>query len=137
MINNTCFIEVNTVLNKMNLTEVAKIPENILLTVRQKANNQQIDININKMLEEQISKEALSILTYIILKYVANKEQKNILKNSLTQNQIQYEKQQPVIKSVDQIFKNKEMTKELCIIENEGFIKKIINKIKMLINWKR
>lgn len=129
MISNTCFIEVNTVLNKMEPLEISKIPKDVLMTINQKANNQKIDIDTNKLLEEQISKDALAILTYIILKYIANKEQKDVLKINLTQNQLKYEKQQVPIKNIEEIFKNKEMTKELCVIEKESFIKKIMKKI--------
>lgn len=129
MINNTCFIEVNSVLARMDLIEVSKIPKDVLNTIRKKANNRQIEIDANKMLEEQISKEALSILTYIILKYIADNEQKGQLKTSLTQNQLQYEKQQLPIKDLNEIFKNKETTKQLCVIENDSFIKKIIKNI--------
>lgn len=129
MINNTCFIEVNTIIGQMNKDEISKIPKDVLETISKKANNQKTDIDTNKTLEEQISKEALSILTYIILKYVANNEQKSQLKNSLTQNQIQYEQQQLPIKDIDEIFKREEPTKELCVIEKESFIKKIIKNI--------
>ena len=129
MINNTCFIEVNTIISQMNNDEISKIPKDVLETINKNANSQQIEIDSNKKLEEQISKEALSILTYIILKYVANNEQKNQLKNSLTQNQIQYEQQQLPIKDIDEIFKREEPTKELCVTEKESFIKKIIKNI--------
>ena len=129
MVNNICFIEVNSILNKMNPIEVSKIPEDLIKTIKKKANNKQINIDSNVILEEQISNEALSILTYIILKYIADNEQKNQLKNSLTQNQMEYEQKQLPVKDVEEIFKSKKITQELCVIEKESLIKKIIKKI--------
>lgn len=129
MINNTCFVEVNTVLKQMDSKDIIKIPKDVMETIKRKANNQQIDIDNDRELEKQISKEALSILTFIMLKYVANNEQKGQLKNSLTQNQIQHEKQQVPIKDINEIFDRKKMTKELAVIEKDSFIKKIIKSI--------
>ena len=128
MINNTCFIEVNSVLSNMNHIETSKIPQDIQEKIKEKANNKQIDIQTDKTLEEQISKEALSILTYIILKYVVNNEQKSQLKTSLTQNQLKYEQSQSRIKDIDEIFR-KEQIQSLCVIEKENFIKRILKKI--------
>lgn len=121
MVNNICFIEVNSILNKMNTIEVAKIPEDVIETIKKKAKNKQINIDPNIRLEKQITNEALSILTYIVLKYMADNEQKSQLKNSLTQNQIEYEQKQLPIKEVGEIFKSRKLNQELCVI------KKIIN----------
>lgn len=129
--NDICFIEVNSVLHNMSISETSKIPKNIIETINKKANNQKISIDSNKELEEQISKEALSMLTYIVLKYIVKEEQRKQLKASLIQNQIEYEEKQPPIKDVKEIFKNKEITKDLVIIKKEGFVKRIIKKIIM------
>lgn len=129
--NDICFIEVNSVLHKMSISETSKIPKDIIEMINKKANNQKISIDSNKELEEQISNEALSILTYIVLKYIVKEEQRNQLKASLIQNQIKHEEKQPPIKDVKEIFKNKEITKDLVIIKKEGFVKRIIKKIIM------
>lgn len=129
MVNNTCFIEVNSILNKMNPADLSKIPKDIIEKINKKANDKQVDFEIGKELENQISNEALSILSYIVLKYIANGDQRNQLKKSLVQNQMEYEQRQIPIKNIDEMFKNKEQTKELCVIEKEIFIKKIIDKI--------
>lgn len=129
MMNNTYFIEVNSILNKMNPKEISEIPKDIIEIIRKKANNQQINIDSNKRIEEQISNEALSILTYIVLKYTGNNEQKIQLKNTLIQNQMEYNQKQMTIKDVNEIFRSKQQTKELCVIEKESFIKRIMKKI--------
>lgn len=129
MVNNICFIEVNSILNKMNTIEVAKIPEDVIETIKKKAKNKQINIDPNIRLEKQITNEALSILTYIVLKYMADNEQKSQLKNSLTQNQIEYEQKQLPIKEVGEIFKSRKLNQELCVIKKESLIEKIIKKI--------
>lgn len=129
MMNNTYFIEVNSILNKMNPKEISEIPKDIIEIIRKKANNQQINIDSNKRIEEQISNEALSILTYIVLKYTGNNEQKIQLKNTLIQNQMEYNQKQMPIKDVNEIFRSKQQTKELCVIEKESFIKRIMKKI--------
>ena len=129
--NEICFVEVNSVLNNMSINETSKIPKDIIEVINKKANNQKISIDSNKELEEQISNEALSILTYIVLKYIVKEEQRNQLKASLIQKQIEYEEKQPPIKDVKEIFKNKEITKDLVVIKKEGFVKRIIKKIIM------
>lgn len=130
MVDNFCFVEVNSILNKMDSIEILKIPSDIIEMINKKANNQEIIIKQNKNIEEQISNEALSILTYITLKYLATEEQKKQLKKSLVQNQKEYERKLENIKDIDEIFENRKQTKELFIIEEkESFIKKIMKKI--------
>ena len=90
MVNNMCFIEVNSILHKMNIAESSKIPKDIIEAINKKSNYQKISIDPNKMLEEQISKESLSMLTYIVLKYIVKGEEKKQLKISLIENQIKY-----------------------------------------------
>ena len=66
------YVEVLTVLDKLDSTEFNMIPEDVIDTIRESADSSDyvLEIDSNVKLEEQISKEALSVLTYIILRYI-------------------------------------------------------------------
>ena len=82
-------VEVREVLKIFNKNEKEKIPDNILDLINYETKNINYDANIDvsKNLEDQISREALAILTYICLKYIADEKQKEVGKQILIRNQ--------------------------------------------------
>ena len=90
-LNSRSYAEVLEVLNNFDKEELNKIPEEVIDYVSQNASDENIQLDNTKKLEEQISKESLTILTYIIIKYVADNNQKKQIKDSLIENQITYQ----------------------------------------------
>ena len=84
------WLEVKEVLSRFNKKEKERIPNKIIefIDVQTKNMDYKVRLDDNRNLEQQISKDALSILTYITLQYLANKEQKEKAKNFLISNNV-------------------------------------------------
>lgn len=135
------YVEVLTVLDKLDSNEFNMIPEDIIDSMRESADGSTyvLDIDSNVKLEEQISRESLSVLTYIILRYVADEGQKFETRSAIIKNQTEYELQLREEFEAKDMFYKKDVEKEvkpntnfesLAIIEKPSFWQKIINKIK-------
>ncbi|MBP3502193.1 MAG: hypothetical protein J6K42_01775 [Clostridia bacterium] len=97
--------------------------------------------------DQTISREANAVIVSIYMNYFANEKQKSIINEILKQNSIEAEKEKQQKYDVNNIFKTKLETNQsennssenLPIEINnkkDNFIKKIINKIKSIINFK-
>ena len=136
------YVEVLTVLDKLDSTEFNMIPEDVIDTIRESADSSDyvLEIDSNVKLEEQISKESLSILTYIILRYIADENQKFETRSSIIKNQAEYEikikkefetKDQFYKKDPDKEIKTSTEIEELSLVEVKlKWFEKIIMKIK-------
>ena len=136
------YVEVLTVLDKLDSTEFNMIPEDVIDTIRESADSSDyvLEIDSNVKLEEQISKESLSILTYIILRYIADENQKFETRSSIITNQAEYElqlkkefetKDQFYKKDPDKEIKTSTEIEELSLVEVKlKWFEKIIMKIK-------
>ena len=136
------YVEVLTVLDKLDSTEFNMIPEDVIDTIRESADSSDyvVEIDSNIKLEEQISKESLSILTYIILRYIADENQKFETRSSIIKNQAEYElqlkkefetKDQFYKKDQDKEIKTSTEIEELSLVEIKlKWFEKIIMKIK-------
>lgn len=136
------YVEVLTVLDKLDSTEFNMIPEDVIDTIRESADSSDyvFEIDSNIKLEEQISKESLSILTYIILRYIADENQKFETRSSIIKNQTEYElqlkkefetKDMFYKKDQDREIKTSTEIEELSLVEVKiKWFEKIIIKIK-------
>lgn len=122
-----CYAEVKEVINRFNKEEKQKIPNKIIELLNKETEGTQYLINIDshKNLEEQISRQALSMLTYICLEYLADKKQKKELKNILIQNQKELVS---TYKSVDDLFNKKKIVQQekntqIVVVNNNIFHK--------------
>lgn len=136
------YVEVLTVLDKLDSAEFNMIPEDVIDTIRESADSSDyvFEIDSNIKLEEQISKESLSILTYIILRYIADENQKFETRSSIIKNQTEYElqlkkefetKDMFYKKDQDREIKTSTEIEELSLVEVKiKWFEKIIIKIK-------
>ena len=135
------YVEVLTVLDKLDSNEFNMIPEDIIDSMRESADGSTyvLEIDSNVKLEEQISRESLSILTYIILRYVADEGQKFETRSAIIKNQTEYEMKLREEFETKDMFYKKDVEKEtkpntnfesLAIIEEPSLWQKIIMKIK-------
>ena len=86
---NKVYIEVKEIINRLNESERNRIPNNVveLINYRAKETSGTIILDNTVGLEKQISREAISMLTYLVLKYIANPKQKESMKEKLIANQ--------------------------------------------------
>lgn len=143
------YSEVDGVLNSMDEEYRNKVPQTLKnLILKNKDNSMKIRYDITMPLTEQnISKEALSMIALIHLNYwCKNEEEKAELKRIFKENAIKNEEERKKLYSLDNIFKNKsvptkeidekqEASKDMQMIEyKESIFKKIANFIKRLFN---
>lgn len=140
MENKQCLIEAREVLLNLKEEEKNKIPLEVFKAIDDEVNtsNYKFYLEKNKNIEEQISKEALSLVTYIILKYVADKEQKKDIKDELIKNQQEYDRKIAENIKISPMFTKEENTvkQEICVIEEKSRLKKILEKIKKFFKFK-
>ena len=139
---NKRLVEVNEVLMQLSEEEIAKIPEEVILNIRNKMDKDyKWKYDENKELSEQgLAKDAIAILSYINLEYLLNEEQKKLMNEIYKNNDIKMQKELQEKYNIDNIFKNKkeetviENTNLLVEIKKETFFKKLISFIKGLFN---
>ncbi|MBR3614087.1 MAG: hypothetical protein IKL55_02795 [Clostridia bacterium] len=134
-ITNKNYAEVLGILNNFDKDEVKKIPENVIEYITNNASNEKINLDCSKNLEEQISKESLTLLTYIIIKYAVNDEQKVMIKEKLVKKQSEYESEKrnkfkkedlfDKINNNNYIKENENIKKELLLVSKQNFWTKI------------
>lgn len=134
-ITNKNYAEVLGILNNFDKDEVKKIPENVIEYITNNASNEKINLDCSKNLEEQISKESLTLLTYIIIKYAVNDEQKVKIKEKLVKKQSEYESEKrnkfkkedlfDKINNNNYIKENENIKKELLLVSKQNFWTKI------------
>ena len=131
--------EVSTILNYLNIEEYKKIPKEVIEVIERNKNNDYIfnfDENV-ELRKQKLLKETRAILFNLFRDYLATKEQKEKI------IQMQKEERYNINETKKQIYdnnifgnkiqtqekKNKE-TMTLVDIKKQGFIIKIVNKIK-------
>ena len=134
--NGYAYAEVLDVLDKMDKKYIKKIPNKLLETLKMnsyKGYKQHIDPNV-ELSEQHLSRKTLDILAVINLKYwVEDEKHKKELLEQYRNNEIR-EKEES-IKQYQNIFEkrtknvqDKEMNLPV-VIEKDGWIKKIFNKV--------
>ena len=141
------YSEVDGVLNAMDEEYRNKVPQTLKnLILKNKDNSMKFRYDMTMPLTEQnISKEALSMIALIHLNYwCKNEEEKAELKRIFKENAIKNEEERKKLYSPDIIFKNKsvptkeidetqEASKDMQMIEyKESIFKKIANFIKRI-----
>ena len=137
--------EVYVILNNMEPTAVATIPESFIKMIKQNMNyNYSFNYNINKNLDEQnVLRETRVILAYIFLHYWSNVEQKKRIEQKFKQDILKEENQKREKYNPDSIFKNEEFinnTKEetqLVVYKKENMFIRFLNKLKYIFKVKK
>lgn len=119
------YTQVDTVLNFYNQDLLAiSIPQEVRDYIRKnKSKSYQFNINANEFKADMLTAESVSVLLWIFENYFATEKQKEIILNWEYHN-INFENKK---------VQNKETTnQELVCVQEESFIIKIINKIKLI-----
>ncbi|OKZ66438.1 MAG: hypothetical protein BHW02_02140 [Clostridium sp. 28_12] len=119
------YTQVDTVLNFYNQDLLAiSIPQEVRDYIRKnKSKSYQFNINANEFKADMLTAESVSVLLWIFENYFATEKQKEIISNWEYHN-INFENKK---------VQNKETTnQELVCVQEESFIIKIINKIKLI-----
>jgi len=142
MISSDVYEEVYEVLGYMDKTTVMKIPEEILVKIKENRNsNFKTKINKENIFDEQnISKEAVDLLCWLDYTYWMDDDSKSKIDKINKEIQDINEKEKREKYNPDNIFKNRkiEKTNNLPIeIEKINFWKKIIQYVQKFFNkWK-
>lgn len=119
------YTQVDTVLNFYNQDLLAiSIPQGVRDYIRKnKSKSYRFNINANEFKADMLTAESVSVLLWIFENYFATEKQKEIILNWEYHN-INFENKK---------VPNKETTnQELVCVQEESFIIKIINKIKLI-----
>lgn len=135
------YSEVYSILNMLGESYIEKLPSKLYNMIKEEKSaeyNPQYDGTI--ALEQQnIAKEALSIIALFHLNYWCNsEEEKQELNNLFKENEEKYQAELREKYNPDNVFKNKieKIVSEQALVEyKESFFKRIINKIKDLFSF--
>lgn len=140
------YVQVKEVLNNFSIQDKSKIPTSIinLIDAKSSGSNYTLALDIEKPLEDQISRRALGTIIYIVTKYIATNEQKNRIKEILVNNSKEFQEsanerlEEFRAKNSNQEYRTQEDNQNLPVeIKKENFIIKIINKIKSFLKIKK
>jgi len=139
---NKRLVEVNEVLLQLPKEEYNKIPEEVILNIRNKMDKDYVwKYDKSKELSDQgLPKDTIAILAYINLEYLLNEEQNKLMNEIYRNNEIKMQKELQEKYNPDNIFKNKkeetveENTNLPVEIKEENFFNKLISFIKRLFN---
>lgn len=141
------YVQVKEVLNNFSLEDQNKVPTDLINLIENNSNgaNYSLIIDKNIPLENQISRQAMGCIIYIVTKYIANNEQKSEIKKILVNNSKEFQKS--ANERLEKFRQNKisteiknreETTNNLPIeIKKENIITKIINKIRSIFKIKK
>ena len=142
LITNKSLTEVYEVLKHLSKIEYYKIPkEAIDIIVQNKDNNYKWNYDETKSLSEQnLSREAIAILSYINLEYLLNDEKRKLMEEIYEKNEKKLEEKKSKLYNKDDLFikksdienKQAETQKEnvALIEEKEKILTKFLKKIK-------
>lgn len=137
------YVETIELIKLLDKSEYRKIDNKFIDMLKtKKDNNYTYTLDSKKNIEEQnIMKETRVILAYIFMNYLGTDEEKNII-NKKFQNDIEKSEQLKSEKYSVDVFqnteqkRNKNVNTQLIVYPKQTFIRKLLNKIKGLLNIK-
>lgn len=127
--------EVYEILKHLSSESFNKIPSNVINLIKEnKDENYIFKYDVSKSLQEQnISRDAVAVLSYINMEYLLNDRQRKFIENLHKQNEDDLEPQKREKYNSDTLFsnQNKSINKDTALVEytKEKWYKKFINKI--------
>ena len=133
-------VEVEVVLSYMSAEDLAKIPQKIWDYINKNKNNKYVwEYDETKsLLEQNLSKDAVAILSYINSEYLLNKEQKELMeqiykqndKNKIQSKSNNLSKPYNFISNSKSNVTVKNESAEIIKVEQLSFFSKLIKKVK-------
>lgn len=116
---NKDYVQIKEVLNNFSKEDQNKVPIDLINLIEVNANvtNYSLSIDRNIPLENQISRQAMGCIIYIVTKYIANTNQKNQLKKILVNNSKKF--QESANERLNQFRQNRVNTEVKKIIEEK------------------
>ena len=148
LVANKSLTEVYEVIKRFSEYEYNKIPkETIDVIVQNKDNEYNWKYDDSKsLLEQNLSREAIAILSYINLEYLLSGEKRNLMEEIYKMNERKLEQKKSELYKTDELFKNRDIVeneeaqikeKNVSLIEvKENIFTKFIKRIKNLFNVK-
>ncbi|MBP3801293.1 MAG: hypothetical protein J6I85_04570 [Clostridia bacterium] len=127
--------EVYEILKYLSSENFNKIPSNVINLIKEnKDENYIFKYDVSKSLQEQnISRDAVAVLSYINMEYLLNDRQREFIENLHRKNEDDLEQQKREKYNSDTLFsnQNKSINKDTALVEytKEKWYKKFINKI--------
>ena len=127
--------EVYEILKHLSSENFNKIPSNVINLIKDnKDENYIFKYDVSKSLQEQnISRDAVAVLSYINMEYLLNDRQREFIENLHRKNEDDLEQQKREKYNSDTLFsnQNKSINKDTALVEytKEKWYKKFINKI--------
>lgn len=127
--------EVYEILKHLSSESFNKIPSNVINLIKEnKDENYIFKYDVSKSLQEQnISRDAVAVLSYINMEYLLNDRQRKFIENLHKQNEDDLEQQKREKYNSNTLFsnQNKSINKDTALVEytKEKWYKKFINKI--------
>ena len=146
LVTNKSLTEVYEVIKRFSEYEYNKIPkETVDVIVKNKDNEYNWKYDDSKsLLEQNLSREAIAILSYINLEYLLSGEKRKLMEEIYKMNERKLEQKKSELYKTDELFKNRNIVEneEAQIKENnvslievkENIFTKFIKRIKSLLN---
>ena len=146
LVTNKSLTEVYEVIKRFSEYEYNKIPkETVDVIVKNKDNEYNWKYDDSKsLLEQNLSREAIAILSYINLEYLLSGEKRKLMEEIYKMNERKLEQKKSELYKTDELFKNRNIVEneEAHIKENnvslievkENIFTKFIKRIKSLLN---
>ena len=146
LVANKSLTEVYEVIKRFSEYEYNKIPkETIDVIVKNKDNEYNWKYDDSKsLLEQNLSREAIAILSYINLEYLLSGEKRKLMEEIYKMNERKLEQKKSELYKADELFKNRNIVeneeaqikeKNVSLIEvKENIFTKFIKRIKSLLN---
>lgn len=129
------YSQVNSIINELGDEFISKLPEDVYNTILENRDvNYNPKINLAKSLGKQkVTKEALSMIAYLHVKYWSTQEEKEKIKEILISKNIEVKKDENVENIMEAITPKQEndINENALVVQQDknNFIEKIIDKI--------
>lgn len=135
--------EVYEILKHLSSENFNKISSNVINLIKTNKDDKYVwNYDTTKSLTEQnISRDAVAVLSYINMEYLLNNQQREFIENLHRQNEEVLEQLKRKKYNPNELFKNEKNNDNLrqknflpVVVRKESFFEKIINKIKKILN---
>lgn len=134
---NKRLVEVDVILEHLSKSDYEKIPEELIEAIKENKDDEYIWIydETKELKEQNLSKDTISILSYINMKFLLNEKQRNFMQQVFNKNGQNINKEKMKKYNPNEIFSKKHTNKNtsMVVLKEEKWYDKIFKKIKRLL----
>lgn len=138
---NKRLVEVDAVLEHLSRSDYEKIPEELIEAIKQNKDAEYVWIydETKELKDQNLSRDTISILSYINMKFLLNEKQRNYVQQIFNKNEQKLNEEKMKKYSPNEIFskKNNDNNTSIIVFKKENWYDKIFNKIKKILLRKR